>query len=191
MSSFSLHIRNMVCPRCIKVVTDELNGLALPVLKVKLGEAELAQEPNGETLQIIRQVLAKNGFELLEDKKAETVEQIKLAIIHLIHSGRIEELNTNISAYLEESIGKDYNYLSSLFSAEENTTIARYVVLQKVERVKELLLYNELTLSQIAYHLGYSSVAHLSNQFKQITGLTPTEFKNNTSSLRKPIDQVT
>ncbi len=180
----------MVCPRCIKVITEELQQLGQPVLEVRLGEAKLAAAPTEEAMQNIRQAFLDNGFELLEDKKAETVEAIKLAIIDLVQSGRIEELNTNISQYLEEEVGRDYNYLSSLFSAEEQITIARYVVLQKVERAKELLAYNELSLSQIAFQLGYSSVAHLSNQFKQVTGLTPTDFKKNSSPSRKPLDQV-
>jgi YesN/AraC family two-component response regulator len=190
MPKYNLHIRNMVCPRCIKVVTEELERLHQPVLEVQLGEAILAKEPSQEHLAAIRSALAANGFELLEDKKAEIVENVKLAVIELIRSGKVEDLHVNISDYLSGAIGRDYNYLSALFSAEEGTTIARYVVLQKVERVKELLHYNELTLSQIAYQLGYSSVAHLSNQFKQITGQTPSAFKSSTSQQRKPLDQV-
>ncbi|TXK46364.1 helix-turn-helix domain-containing protein [Pontibacter qinzhouensis] len=191
MAETTLHIRNMVCPRCIKVVTDELTNLGLPVVEVKLGEAKLSAVPAPDALNKVRVVLLENGFELLEDKKSEVVEQIKVAIIQLVQSGRIEDLTTNISTYLESELGHDYNYLSSLFSAEENLTIARYVVLQKVERAKELLTYNELSLSQISFQLGYSSVAHLSNQFKQITGITPSDFKKSNASSRKPLDQVT
>ena len=190
MAQYLLPIRNMVCPRCIKVVTEELERLQQPVLEVQLGSVLLQQEPSAAQLEQIREALAANGFELLEDKKAETVEQIKIAIIDLVRSGKLEDLQMNLSDYLEEVIGRDYAYLSSLFSSEEQTTIARYLVLQKVERAKELLAYNELSLSQIAYQLGYSSVAHLSNQFKQITGQTPTDYKKNTSQQRKPLDRV-
>ncbi len=180
----------MVCPRCIKVVTEELQRLGQPVLNVSLGEALLEEEPSEKGLALIKHALSANGFELLEDKKTEVAEQIKHTIIELIRSGGAEHLQVNLSDYLAKTLDKDYTYLSSLFSAEEGTTIARYVVLQKVERCKELLSYEELTLSQIADRLGYSSVAHLSNQFKQITGQTPSEYKKDTAHPRKPLDKV-
>ncbi|WP_018478594.1 helix-turn-helix domain-containing protein [Pontibacter roseus] len=185
-----LHIRNMVCPRCLKVVTEELEKLNLTPIDVQLGQVELAAEPSPEQLVQLRQALLENGFELLEDKKAELVERVKLAIIDLIRSGEVENLNTNISDYLAEAVGRDYHYLSSIFPAEEGVTIARYVVLQKIERAKELLDYNELSLSQISYQLGYSSVAHLSGQFKQVTGMSPSEYKKSKAQPRKPLDQV-
>ncbi|MBD1395602.1 AraC family transcriptional regulator [Pontibacter sp. JH31] len=187
---YTIHIRNMVCPRCINVVTEELEKLQLQPVEVRLGEVQLAGEPSTEQLEQLRQVLLQNGFELLEDKKAEMVEKVKLAIIGLIRSGEVENLSTNISDYLAEALGRDYHYLSGLFSSEEGVTIARYVVLQKVERAKELLAYNELSLSQISYQLGYSSVAHLSGQFRQVTGMSPSEYKKNASRFRKPLDQV-
>jgi AraC family transcriptional regulator len=187
---YTLHIRNMVCPRCIKVVTDELDKLALPVQEVKLGEAKLLQEPSQQELEKIKGVLAAEGFELLEDPKAELVEKVKIAVINLLRTGKVEELHVNLSDYISEQLGRDYNTLSALFSAAEGVTIARYMVLQKIEMAKELLDYNELSLSQIADKLGYSSVAHLSNQFKQITGLTPSAYKNSTSVARKPLDQL-
>ena len=180
----------MVCPRCIKVVTEELERLKLPVLDVKLGEVVLGREPSAVELSEVRDALAANGFELLEDRKAETVERVKVLIIDLIRSGKVEGLQVNISDYLAEATGRDYGYLSSLFSGEEGTTIARYVVLQKVERAKELMEYNELNLSQIAYQLGYSSVAHLSNQFKQVTGVSPSDYKKSADQHRRPLDQV-
>lgn len=186
----TLHIRNMVCPRCLKVVSEELDKLDLQPLAIQLGEVKLETVPGPEQLEQLRQALLENGFELLEDRKSEQVEKIKTAIINLIRSGEVENLNTNISDYLAEELGRDYHYLSSLFSTEEGLTIARYVVLQKVERVKELLAYNELSLSEISYQLGYSSVAHLSAQFKQVTGMSPSVFKKTAASLRKPLDQV-
>ncbi|NDK55886.1 helix-turn-helix domain-containing protein [Pontibacter fetidus] len=187
---YTLHIRNMVCDRCIKVVTDELEKLELPLQDVKLGEATLAREPHPEELRQVREMLTANGFKLLEDPKTELTEKIKIAVIELLRSGKVEDLQVNLSDYLADLLGKDYNTLSALFSASEGITIARYMVLQKVEMAKELLEYNELTLSQIADKLGYSSVAHLSNQFKQVTGLSPSEYKKGNSVTRKPLDQL-
>jgi AraC family transcriptional regulator len=190
MQPHTLYIRNMVCPRCIQVVTSELQSLRLPVVNVALGEVALAEEPSEDTMNQLRESLAANGFELLEDRKAELVEKVKIAVIELVRTGKFEELAVNLSDYLAELLDKDYNQISTAFSTSEGITIARYVVLQKVERAKELLSYNELNLSQIADELGYSSVAHLSNQFKQVTSLTPSEFKKSNIVPRKPLDQV-
>ncbi|MER2997758.1 AraC family transcriptional regulator [Pontibacter populi] len=187
---YKLHIRNMVCPRCIKVVSEELEKLQLPVQGITLGEATLTTEPSQQELVMIKQKLAAEGFELLEDPKAELVEKVKIAVINLLRSGKVEELHVNLSDYLSELLNRDYNMLSALFSAAEGVTIARYMVLQKIEMAKELLDYNELSLSQIADKLGYSSVAHLSNQFKQVTGLTPSEYKKSSAVARKPLDQL-
>ncbi len=181
----------MVCPRCLKVVSEELARLDLHPVAIQLGEVKLEQAPTELQLAHLRQALQENGFELLEDRKAELVERIKIAIIGLIRSGEVEHLNTNISDFLASEVGRDYHYLSALFSASEGLTIARYVVLQKVERVKELLAYNELSLSQISFQLGYSSVAHLSAQFKQVTGMSPSEYKKAAVPTRKPLDNVT
>jgi AraC family transcriptional regulator len=190
LAPYTLHIRNMVCDRCIKVVTEELEKLDLPLQEVKLGEATLAREPHPEELSQVRDVLTANGFKLLEDPKTELTEKIKIAVIELLRSGKVEELQVNLSDYLAKLLGRDYSTLSTLFSASEGITIARYMVLQKVEMAKELLAYNELNLSQIADKLGYSSVAHLSNQFKQVTGLTPSEYKKGNTVARKPLDQL-
>lgn len=186
----TLHIRNMVCPRCLRAVSEELTKLDLHPVAIQLGEVKLEQAPTEAQLTQLRDALLANGFELLEDKKAELVEKIKIAVIELIRSGEVEHLNTNISDYLASEVGRDYHYLSALFSASEGLTVARYVVLQKVERVKELLAYNELTLSEIGFQLGYSSVAHLSAQFKQVTGMAPSEYRKTAASLRKPLDNV-
>ena len=186
----TLHIRNMVCPRCLKVVNQELDKLDLQPLAIQLGEVKLEQEPTVEQLQMLRIALQENGFELIEDKKAELVEKIKIAIIELIRSGEVENLSVNVSDYLAQALGRDYHYLSTLFSAAEGLTIARYMVLQKVERAKELLAYNELSLSQISFQLGYSSVAHLSAQFKQVTGMSPSDYKKAAAPSRKPLDNV-
>ncbi len=186
---YTLQVRNMVCDRCIKVVTEEIEKLNLPVTNVTLGEVSLAQEPTPQQLQQVATILEANGFELLKDPKGEITEKIKIAVIDLIRSGKVEELNINVSDYLSDKLGKDYHTLSSIFSATEGITIARYLVLQKIEMAKELLLYNELSLSQIADRLGYSSVAHLSGQFKQVTSLTPSEYKRSDPK-RRPLDQL-
>ncbi len=186
----TLHIKNMVCPRCISVVTEEMKKLQLPVQNVRLGEVELQNEPTAVQVDAIKKALQAHGFELLEDRKTELVEKIKITVIELIRTGKIENLQVNLSDYLAENIATDYHYLSSTFSEHEGVTITRFVVLQKIERVKELIRYNELTLSQIAYQLGYSSVAHLSGQFKHITGITTSDFRKESTRPRKSLDQV-
>lgn len=190
MGTLKLHIKNMVCARCNKVVAEELEKLGYQVLQVSLGEAEISKADNVFDIAKIKEVLVANGFELLDDRKTQLIEQIKLAIIDLVHRQGEADLHINTSDYLAEKLGMDYSYLSSLFSAHEGITIEKYLILQRVERVKELLVYNELSLKEIAYQLGYSSVAHLSNQFKKVTGLTPSYFKEIKDNKRKTIDQV-
>ncbi|HEY8402715.1 MAG TPA: AraC family transcriptional regulator [Cytophagaceae bacterium] len=184
-----LYIKNMVCNRCIKVVKEELEKLDLTVTDIQLGEAVVTSE-NAPDLSKVKEVLEENGFELLEDKKIKIVEKIKALIVEMVHYKESGEIKTNHSDYLAQELGKDYHYLSSLFSSIENITIEKYIILQKIEKVKELLVYNELTLSEIAYALGYSSVAYLSNQFKQVTGFTPSEFKKLKNHHRKALDKV-
>lgn len=190
MSNTTLHIKNMVCNRCIRVVQEELENLGLVVKSVKLGEAELADEQNAVDLKKIAQVLQDNGFELLDDRKSQLIERIKNLVIELIHQQDEVEISMNYSYLIEQRVGVDYHYLSSLFSSTEGVTIEKYIILQRIERVKELLVYNELSLSQIADKMGYSSVAHLSAQFKKVTGLTPSAFKKLTGDHRKSLDKI-
>ncbi len=189
-SSTTLTIKNMVCNRCIKVVKEELEKLNLDVRSIILGEAVVSGEEKDLPMTEIKNVLIENGFELIEDKKAKTIEQIKIIVIEHIYNDSEKDKDKNISKVLVENTGYDYNYLSSLFSSIENITIEHYFILQKIERAKELLKYGELTLSEIAYRLGYSSVQHLSNQFKKVTGLTASQFKDLTNQERKPIDKI-
>ncbi len=185
-----LYIKNMVCGRCIKVVREELEHLGHEVRKVELGEVEVAGRKPPE-LEKIRTVLEKNGFELIEDKNAKLIEQIKLAILKLVQEDHAKNpMQSSYSSYLSEELGHDYHYLSSLFSSVENITIEQYTILQRIERVKELLRYRDLTLSEIAYKTGYSSVQHLSNQFRKVTGMTPSHFKDLRKSLRRPLDKI-
>lgn len=184
-----IFVKNMVCDRCILVVHNELEKRGLNVKQVKLGEAELEKELTIEQRKALEASLTLLGFELIDDKKKQLVESIKTHIIKLVHRDE-SDLKTNLSTYLAESLHHDYSYLSNLFSELESSTIEKYFISQKIERVKELLFYDELTLSEIADRLSYSSVAYLSNQFKKITGLTPTEFKKQKTNQRKSLDSL-
>ena len=186
-----LYIKHMVCGRCKRVVRDVLEELGIEVLRVELGEVETGELPATVSMEQIRQVLADNDFELLEDRKTVVVEQIKALIVNEVHHDRRERPERqNLSDFLTQKIGYDYSYLSHLFSAIEGMTIEKYVIAQKIEKVKEYLLYGELTLSEIAWRLGYSSTQHLSNQFKQVVGLTPGDFKRTGLVYRTEIDKV-
>ena len=184
-----LFIKNMVCNRCIKVVREELTKLGYTVLEISLGEVELKENVSAENLILIKNILEENGFELIEDKSAKLIENIKTVIVEYVHHSN-NDLNLNLSKLIEEKFSKDYSYLSALFSSTENITIEHYFILQKIEKAKELLKYGDLTLSEIAYKLGYNSVNHLSSQFKKVTGMTASEFKKNTIVKRSPIDKV-
>jgi AraC-like DNA-binding protein len=186
----TLYIRNMVCNRCIRVVEEEFGKLGLQIKSISLGEVVIITPLNEEMINKIRYVLIENGFELIEDQKIKIIEQIKLLILELIRDVENIPGKINISDYLSQKLNSDYHYLSSLFSSIENITIEHYLILQKIERAKELLKYGELTLSEIAYRLGYSSVAHLSAQFKKVTGMNANQFKSLTKNLRKPLDKV-
>jgi AraC family transcriptional regulator len=179
----------MVCDRCILVVRKQLEALGMDYRNVQLGQVELRQEPSAEILKQFRERLEANGFELLDDKKSRIVERIKNVIVSLVHRNE-EELNLKLSAILEEKLQLDYHYLTTLFSSVEGVTIERYAILQRIERVKELLMYEEESLSEIASRMGYSSVQHLSLQFKKITGFTPTQFRDLKEKNRKPLDKI-
>lgn len=188
--STTLHIKNMVCNRCVQVVQEELGKLGLSIKSIKLGEVEVLEDENSINFTLVGKTLLDNGFELLDDRKAQLKEKIKNIVIELVHQQDELKRNLNFSDLIQERLGVDYRYLSSLFSATEGITIAKYIILQRIERVKELLIYNELSLSQIADKTGYSSVAHLSAQFKSVTGLTPSAFKKLKGDHRKPLDMV-
>lgn len=181
----------MVCNRCIKVVRDELENLGVVIKRISLGEVETERPLENLPMGKINEVLRQNGFELIEDKKAKIVEKIKNLIIKTIYENNFLITETHKYSFLiEKELKLDYNYLSGLFSSLESITIEQYIILQKIERAKELLKYGELTLSEIAYKLGYSSVQHLSSQFKKITGFTASQFKSLTENMRKPLDRI-
>ena len=173
MASTTLHIKNMVCNRCIKVVQEELTNLGFTIESIELGEVILNEQISGKDVNKIKQVLPDNGFELMDDKKSWIINKIKTLIIEYIHHDREKPDYLNLSDFLAREIAYDYSYLSNLFSSVEGQTIEHFLILQKVEKVKELLVYDELTLNEISQQLGYSSIQHLSHQFKKVTGLTP------------------
>jgi len=187
----TVYIKNMVCPRCIRVVREEFDGLGLDVRNVVLGEVTVAGAITNQQSATIRKVLEENGFELIEDKRARTIEKIKHAVLKLVQNDYEKNaIRVKDSEFIADEVGLDHHYLSTLFSSVENITVEQFIILQRIERVKELLKYGENTLSQISYILGYSSVAHLSNQFKKVTGMTPSKFKALAGSRRHPIDHV-
>ncbi len=180
----------MVCNRCIRVVRDELAQLGFNITHIELGKVELREEPDENQLILIRNTLLKNGFELIEDNKSRIIEKIKTLIINVIHHKREIPPYLNFSDFLSREVGYDYPYLSSLFSSVMGITIEKYIILQKIEKVKELLVYDQLNLNEISFQLGYSSVQHLSGQFKKVTGLTPSYYKKIKQNRRKPLDRV-
>jgi len=185
-----IHIKNMVCDRCIKTVTTIFTQAGIVPASVELGVVKLKNDLSAGQEERIKILLETEGFEWLDDQKSKLIEDIKRNIIELVHYSNLDEMNKNLSNHLSGKLHKDYHYLSSLFSSVENTTIEQYFILQKIEKVKELLVYDELSVSQIADQLGYSSVAHLSSQFKKVTGLTPSHFKLVGQKKRKPIDKI-
>ncbi|GAB4024352.1 helix-turn-helix domain-containing protein [Spirosoma gilvum] len=187
----TLIIRNMVCDRCKRVVREELEALGLTVGRVELGEVDVGDLPPTLTLGDVRQALQHNGFDLVDDKKQSLVEHIKILLINEIQHLKNERLaSENYSTFLERKLGYEYSYLSSLFSASEGHTLEKYIIALKIEKVKEWLRYDELTLSEIAWRLGYSSVQHLSNQFRQVVGQTPGQFRKATHVERRNLDSI-
>lgn len=184
-----LHIKNMVCPRCIEAVKATLQDMHLSYQQVALGEADLAQELTEAEKKELKERLQAKGFDLLEDKKAKIVEKVKNLVLELIEHFE-QHKQMKLSEYLSKQVGYDYSHISGIFSENQGITIERYLILQKIERAKELLSYNELNLNEIADKLHYSSSAALSAQFKEVTGMTPTEFKKLRDLGRKSLDAL-
>lgn len=179
----------MVCNRCIMAVNTVFKETGCSPESVTLGTVDILDNISTDKMDMIGQNLKELGFEIIEDSNSRIIEKIKNIVIKTIHYTE-EDQKFNYSTIIESKFNKNYNYLSNLFSSIEGTTIEQYIIHQKIEKAKELLVYNELTLSEIAFKLGYSSVAHLSNQFKKVTGLTPTYFKEIGEKKRKAIDEV-
>jgi AraC family transcriptional regulator len=185
-----IYIKNMVCDRCIMSVRQQLDNLGLKYKNIQLGEVELVKEPGQKEINDLKGSLLNTGFELLDDKRATLVEKIKNIIISMIQGYAEDEFNKKLSAILQEKLKKDYHYLTTLFSSIESITIDKYAILQRIEKVKELLIYDEMSLGEIADKLGYSSVQHLSQQFKKITGFTTTQFKQLKENKRQALDKI-
>jgi AraC-like DNA-binding protein len=184
-----IYIKNMVCSRCKMVVKSELEKLGFHPVSVELGEVEIAEDSLADKKAEVLKSLQSVGFDLIDDKKSKTIEKIKTLIVDLVQAKK-NNINVNLSDYLVQNLSQDYSTLSNLFSEVENTTIEKYFISQKVEKVKELLIYDELTLNEIAFELNYSSAAHLSNQFKKVTGFSPRYFKQLKDRKRKQIEDL-
>jgi AraC family transcriptional regulator len=180
----------MVCDRCILIVKQEMQKLDFTVSQINLGTVIVAPEPNPAQLAAIAAVLQDLGFELIDKEKNQLVEHIKTQLITLIHYSDLSTIKISLMQELAQKLNKEPGYLSRLFSDAEGITIEKYIIQQKVEKVKELLQYGELNLNEIAYQMGYSSSAHLSTQFKAVTGMPPSKYKLQPAGDRKPLDQV-
>lgn len=185
-----LFVKNMVCARCERTVGRLLAAAGLQIKDLRLGEVDIEGEPAPEQWEAISRALYEEGFELLEDRASRLIEQIKTIVINEIHHETQKPETMNFSEFLKIRTGHDYSHLSKLFSSTQGMTIEKYIIMQKIERVKEHLIYDELTLSEIAWRMGYSSSQHLSNQFRQVTGMTPTQFKSINQHDRKRLDEV-
>lgn len=179
----------MVSIRCKIMVKEELRKLGLHFIVVDLGEVEIMEDLTTLQRDLLRAALLESGLELMDDKKAVLIEKIKNVIIEMVHYSE-ESIKINFSDYLSEKLKHDYTYMSNLFSEVQGTTIEQFIISHKVERIKELIIYDELNITEIAYKMNYSSVAHLSNQFKKVTGLSPTHFKQLKDKRRSPLEDV-
>ena len=184
-----LYVKNMVCPRCIMAVEQILAGINIPADSVHLGEVDLKKELSDNELDVFSNELQKVGFELLDDAKSQLIDKVKTLLIEKVQNENIED-HFSLNKFLSTRIFKDYSSVSKLFSQTEGITIEQFFLLQKIEKIKEKLVYNEHSLGEIAVSLGYSSTQHLSGQFKRLTGMTPTEFKNLASHQRRAIDNI-
>lgn len=182
-------ILNMISNRCKLVVKEILNEMDLHFILIDLGEIEIIEELTSEQLKRLKSELHESGLELIDDKKSILIEKIKTIIIQMIYY-KEEIITINFSDYLTKKLNFHYNYLANLFSEIQGITIEHFIIFHKIERVKELMTYGELTITEIAYKLNYSSVAHLSSQFKKVTGISPSHFKQLKNLRRKSIDEI-
>jgi AraC-like DNA-binding protein len=185
----SIFIKNMVCQRCVMTVENILNNLKISFTKVSLGNVDFLKKPTNAELNDIQKQLIHVGFELIDTRVNKIIEDVKQAVIEYLSLG-MDSQNIKLSSFITNKISYDYSYLSDLFSSIEGKTIEQFFILQRIEKVKELLVYDQLSLTEISYHTGFSSVHHLSSQFKKVTGLTPSHFKKIGIEKRKSIDKV-
>jgi AraC-like DNA-binding protein len=184
-----LYIKYMVSIRCKMMVKEALKKMGLHFIVVDLGEVEIMENITDEQRQELKTTLLKSGLELMDDKKAMLIERIKNVVIEMVHYAD-EIIKINFSDYLSEKLNYDYTYMANLFSEVQGTTIEQFIISHKVERIKELIIYGEWNITEIAHRMNYSSVAHLSSQFKKVTGLSPSHFKQLKDKRRSPIEQI-
>lgn len=184
-----IHIKNMVCDRCILTVSNDLQTLDIPFNNIKLGEVQMIYPLDKGKKQALKEVLETQGFELLESRNSKLIESIKNIVRDWVQNPETRR-NVNMSEMISSQLYHEYTSLSALFSSVEGITIEKYLILQKIEKAKELIIYKELSLSEISYQIGYSSVQHLSTQFKSVTGMNPTEYRRRDISDRKSLDRV-
>tara|TARA_E500000318_G_C3550510_1_gene208673 strand:+ start:755 stop:1327 length:573 start_codon:yes stop_codon:yes gene_type:complete len=184
-----VYVKNMVCNRCIRAVDGIFEKNGITVVSIQLGEVEIEHELDENKKVLLMVDLEALGFTIINDRKGQLIEQIKNLVVDAVHYKKSQE-KVKWPEYISDSLHLDYKYLSSLFSSIESITLEQYIINQKIERVKELLVYDELSLKEMAYQLDYSSTAYLSNQFKKVTGMTPTQFKNSVSRNRKSLDHI-
>ena len=185
-----LYVKNMVCDRCIMIVKQQLEGFGLKVNEIVLGKVDVDPAPDVNQLQDLAASLNILGFELIDKEKDQLVEQIKNQVIELVHYSDLSGLRQSLTQVIADRLNKDYAYLSRQFSESEGLTIEKFIIQQKIEKVKELMEYGESNLNEIAYQMGYSSSAHLSTQFKSVTGFTPSKYKSAEINNRKPLDKL-
>jgi AraC-like DNA-binding protein len=186
----TIHIKNMICRCCIRVIREDLEKAGIGVQEISLGKATISYDEDHISTEDIRKVLRDTGTDLIETRDHRLVEDIKRAVIELIHHMNNVDSIVRKSEYLVEKTGLSYTYLSRIFSKHEHITLEKYVILNKIERIKELIDQDEFTLSEIAFMMDYSSVQYLSNQFKHMTGMTVSQYKESDRSSKKPIDQL-
>ncbi len=179
----------MISNRCKIAVKEELKKLGLHFIVVDLGEVEIMENITPEQRELVKTALFNSGFELMDNKRAVLIEKIKNTVIEMVHHSD-EIIKTNFSNYLSEKLNHDYTYLANLFSEVQGTTIEQFIISHKIERIKELIIYGEQNITEIAWKMNYSSVAHLSNQFKKVTGLSPSHFKQLKDKRRSPIEEL-
>lgn len=185
-----LHIKNMVCPRCIMAVENLFVSEGYHVEDTQLGWVKVSEQVSQQELHALRNKLRDIGFELMEDQQAMLIEQIKNVVIERVHHKGLEFYERKLSEEIAQKTRRDYHYLSRLFSSKEGITIERYIILQKIEKAKELLIYDQHSISEIAFLLGYSSASHISRQFREVTGLSPSEFRKQREQNRNSLDQI-
>ncbi len=190
MKITTIHIKNMVCQCCLKLIRQELEQAGVEVREITLGRATISYDPERVTLEDIRGVLNELGTDLIETRESMLVEEIKVAVIELIHQMNNVDSIVRKSEYLVEKTGLSYPYLSRIFSSHEDLTLEKFIILHKIERIKELIDQEELTLSELAFMMDYNSVQYLSTQFKYVTGITVSEYKESDRSSKRPIDKL-